>query len=57
LDPQNFPAKPARLSVDVTVKPLIALVWWGLYVVLGGGAIATYQRLREQKIVEQLAAR
>lgn len=57
LDPQNFPAKPARLSVDVTVKPLIALVWWGLYVVLAGGAIATYQRLREQKIIEQVAAR
>ena len=57
LDPQSFPAQPARLSVDVTIKPLIALVWWGLYVVLAGGALATYQRLREQRIIEQVAAR
>ncbi len=40
-------AKPARLSVDVTRKPLINLVWYGLYVVLAGGALATWQRARE----------
>ncbi len=28
-------ARPARLSIDVTRKPLIFLVWAGLYVILG----------------------
>jgi cytochrome c biogenesis factor len=33
--------------VDVTRKPLIQLVWGGLYVVLFGGILATVQRFRE----------
>jgi cytochrome c-type biogenesis protein CcmF len=57
LDPSRYPARPARLSVDITVKPLIALVWWGLYVVLGGGLLATLHRLHESKVLEALAAR
>jgi cytochrome c-type biogenesis protein CcmF len=40
-------SNPARLSIDVTRKPLINLVWYGLYIVLLGGAIATTQRLRQ----------
>ncbi len=40
-------SNPARLSIDVTRKPLINLVWYGLYIVLLGGAIATVQRLRQ----------
>jgi cytochrome c-type biogenesis protein CcmF len=40
-------SNPARLSIDVTRKPLINLVWYGLYVVLLGGALATVQRLRQ----------
>ena len=40
-------SNPARLSIDVTRKPLIALVWYGLYIVLLGGAIATVHRLRQ----------
>jgi cytochrome c-type biogenesis protein CcmF len=39
-------ANPARLSVDVTRKPLIQLVWFGLYIVLAGGVMATVQRFR-----------
>jgi cytochrome c-type biogenesis protein CcmF len=40
-------SNPPRLSIDVTRKPLIVLVWYGLYIVLLGGAIATLQRLRQ----------
>jgi cytochrome c-type biogenesis protein CcmF len=36
----------AELSLDVTSKPLIALVWYGLYVVLAGGLVALFARLR-----------
>ena len=38
---------PAKLSIDVTRKPLIQLVWFGLYIVLGGGAVATVFRARQ----------
>jgi cytochrome c-type biogenesis protein CcmF len=40
------PEVPARLAVDVTRKPLIRLVWYGLYVVLGGGLLAAFARAR-----------
>jgi cytochrome c-type biogenesis protein CcmF len=46
-------ANPAKLSIDVTRKPLIQLVWGGLYIVLLGGILATVQRLREIRIREQ----
>ncbi len=39
--------KPASLAIDVTKKPLIKLVWWGLYVVFAGGVLATIQRVRQ----------
>lgn len=45
---------PARLSVDVTRKPLIKLVWYGLYIVLAGGFMATLQRLREARVRERI---
>ncbi|HSL83628.1 MAG TPA: hypothetical protein VLF66_12710, partial [Thermoanaerobaculia bacterium] len=35
------------LSVDVTEKPLIQLVWIGLWVILLGGGLAVFQRLRQ----------
>jgi len=38
-------AKPAELAVDVSHKPLIQLVWFGLYVVLAGGLLAISHRL------------
>jgi cytochrome c-type biogenesis protein CcmF len=38
--------RPAELALDVTSKPLIALVWYGLYVVLAGGLVAFFERLR-----------
>jgi cytochrome c-type biogenesis protein CcmF len=43
-------ANPARLSVDVTKKPLIILVWGGLYVVLAGGLLSIFQRIREIRV-------
>ncbi len=43
---------PAKLSLDVTRKPLIQLVWGGLYVVLLGGILATVQRFREARVRE-----
>jgi cytochrome c-type biogenesis protein CcmF len=45
-------AGAAKLSIDVTKKPLIQLVWFGLYIVLAGGIIATVQRLRELRLHE-----
>ncbi len=46
---------PMKLSVDVTRKPLIQLVWFGLYVVILGGALSTTQRLRDMRLRERLA--
>ena len=48
-------ASPMKLSVDVTRKPLIQLVWFGLYVVILGGVLSTAQRLREMRIRERVA--
>ena len=39
----------SKLSVDVTKKPLIQLVWFGLYIVLIGGALSTVSRVRQVK--------
>ncbi|MFL6195545.1 MAG: heme lyase CcmF/NrfE family subunit [Thermoanaerobaculia bacterium] len=47
-------ANAAKLSIDVTRKPLIQLVWGGLYVVLLGGVLATGQRFREMKVRDRL---
>ncbi len=46
----------AQLSIDLTRKPLIKMVWYGLYVVLLGGAIATVDRYRASQRVDHLAA-
>ncbi len=48
------PGPRAKLSVDVTRKPLIKLVWYGLYVVLAGGILATAQRLRDAFVLERV---
>ncbi|HEV8240020.1 MAG TPA: cytochrome c biogenesis protein CcsA [Thermoanaerobaculia bacterium] len=45
-----------KLAVDVTRKPLIKLVWYGLYVVLFGGILATTQRLRDALVLERVKA-
>jgi cytochrome c-type biogenesis protein CcmF len=47
-------ASSGKLSVDVTRKPLIGLVWGGLYVVLAGGLLATFHRLREARLLDKL---
>jgi cytochrome c-type biogenesis protein CcmF len=47
---------PARLSIDVTHKPLIVLVWGGLWIVLAGGLMSTFNRLREARLRDRLAA-
>jgi cytochrome c-type biogenesis protein CcmF len=39
--------KPPTVSVDVTEKPLIQLVWIGLYVILAGGGLAIFTRARQ----------
>ncbi len=48
-------SKPARLSIDVTRKPLIQLVWGGLYVVLAGGLLSTWKRFRGALEVDAIA--
>ncbi len=48
-------ARPARLSIDVTRKPLIFLVWAGIYVILAGGAISTFERWRHARNVDEIA--
>jgi len=45
---------PARLSLDVTRKPLVQLVWWGIYVVLIGGIFALVARARQVRQLEKL---
>jgi cytochrome c-type biogenesis protein CcmF len=47
-------ANPPKLSVDVTKKPLIVLVWGGLYVILIGGLLSIFQRVREIRLRESL---
>ena len=44
--------KLAKLSLDVTRKPLIQLVWFGLYIVLAGGMLAVLQRLKAARMVD-----
>ena len=39
--------EPPTLSVDVTKKPLIQLVWFGLYVILMGGILSMVKRVRQ----------
>jgi len=48
---------PARLSLDVTRKPLVQLVWWGVYIVMMGGLLAIIGRIRHVKVLDQLAER
>ena len=47
-------SNPARLSIDVTRKPLINLVWYGLYIILLGGALSTVNRLRQSMKKDQI---
>ncbi|MEM8964287.1 MAG: cytochrome c biogenesis protein CcsA, partial [Acidobacteriota bacterium] len=44
------------LSIDITRKPLIQLVWLGLYIVLAGGALSTVHRYRQARKVDAMAA-
>jgi hypothetical protein len=41
------PATRESLSVDVTRKPLISLVWAGFYVMMAGALLALVRRSRE----------
>ena len=43
----DLPGSPAKLALDVTRKPLIQLVWGGLYLIFLGGALAAWQRYRQ----------
>jgi len=53
----NGIANPAKISIDVTRKPLIQLVWGGLYVVLIGGILTLIQRFRQMRVLERLEER
>ena len=59
LDVAGIPStpSPARLSVDVTRKPLIQLVWFGLYIILAGGGLSTFGRYRAAKRVDEIDAK
>ncbi|MDA8016987.1 MAG: cytochrome c biogenesis protein CcsA [Thermoanaerobaculia bacterium] len=56
LDVAGIPStpSPARLSVDVTRKPLIQLVWFGLYIILAGGILSTVGRYRAARKVDEI---
>ncbi|HSM51031.1 MAG TPA: hypothetical protein VLA75_06490, partial [Thermoanaerobaculia bacterium] len=43
----DLPGTPAKLSLDVTRKPLIQLVWGGLYLIFLGSTLAGIQRFRQ----------
>jgi cytochrome c-type biogenesis protein CcmF len=45
---------PAKISIDVTRKPLIQLVWGGLYVMLIGGVLTMIQRFRQMRVLEAI---
>ncbi|HSM12942.1 MAG TPA: cytochrome c biogenesis protein CcsA [Thermoanaerobaculia bacterium] len=47
---------PARLSLDVTYKPLVQFVWWGIYVVLAGGILALVGRVRQVRRLDAAAS-
>jgi cytochrome c-type biogenesis protein CcmF len=47
-------ANAAKLALDVTRKPLIQLVWGGLYVVLLGGVLTLIQRARQARVLNRL---
>jgi cytochrome c-type biogenesis protein CcmF len=50
-------ANAAKLALDVTRKPLIQLVWGGLYVVLLGGILTLIQRARQARVLNRLEER
>jgi cytochrome c-type biogenesis protein CcmF len=56
LDVAGIPStpSPARLSVDITRKPLIQLVWFGLYIILAGGGLAVLGRYRAARRVDEI---
>lgn len=49
LDPKAppDPGEPPRFSADVSIKPMIGLLWTGLIVLLAGGILATLRRQAE----------
>jgi cytochrome c-type biogenesis protein CcmF len=49
LDPSapGDPGEPMKFSVDVTIKPMIGLLWTGLVVLLAGGILAVIRRGEE----------
>jgi hypothetical protein len=46
---ETQPATTESLSVEVTRKPLISLVWGGFYVLMAGAALAFVKRSREAR--------
>jgi len=46
---------PPKLSIDVSRKPLIVLVWAGLFIILFGGFLAAVLRYREAQVWETAA--
>jgi len=46
---EHHAATVESLSVDVTHKPLIALVWGGFYVMMAGGVLAFVKRARDAR--------
>jgi hypothetical protein len=43
------PATAETLSIDVTTKPLISLVWGGFYVMMFGGLVALLRRAKDSR--------
>jgi len=46
---------PPKLSIDISRKPLIVLVWGGLFIILFGGLLSTVARYREARVWEREA--
>jgi len=43
------PPTAETLSIDVTTKPLISLVWGGFYVMMAGGLLALLRRAKDSR--------
>ena len=49
--------QPPRLAIDVTRKPLIQLVWFGLYIILFGGLLAGWHRWQQARQYDAIMAK
>ena len=48
------PGSPERITLDMTIKPMINLVWGGFYILMFGGLFALIERWRQSRAAANL---